>query len=162
MNNPYSPPSALPYPYSPAPTADAPAARVSEHAIELLRQTRPWAMVISVLCFLGSGVMLIVSAAVVIGSAVAKSGVAFQSAFGLFYVPFAGLYVYPGIKLWAYANAIARLTISRSSVDLVAALRQQKSFWKYFGIAALVGIVVYFVGIVALLAIWQFLTPTKH
>jgi hypothetical protein len=163
--NPYSPPGSPPLPYaqySPAPVTDGGgAAGVSDAAVEMLRQTRPWAMLFSVLSFLGSGFMLLASLGMMVFGATSGAGLR-SVAFGLFYVPFAGLYVYPGVKLWAYGSSIARLVATRSQADLESALGQQKSFWKYSGIAAVVMIVVYFFGMVAFFAIWQYLAPTSR
>jgi len=163
--NPYSPPGAQSYPYPPAVAyQDGRTPGVSDPAIDILRQTRPWAMMFSVLCFLGSGFMLLVSAVVILtGSSFgAASKSSYPSAIGLIYLPFASLYIYPGLKLWAYAGAIGRLVVSRSSADLESALLQQKSFWKYSGIAAIAVVIFYFFGMLTMLAVWQFLAPTKH
>jgi hypothetical protein len=159
--NPYSPPGSPPLQYAqyaPAPTTVA--VGVSDVAIEMLRQTRPWAMLFSILCFVGSALMLLASLALTAFGASAGTGM--RSAIGLAYVPFAGLYVYPGVKLWAYASAIARVVSNRSQADLESALGQQKSFWKYTGIAAVVVIIVYFFAMVAFFAIWQFLAPAAR
>jgi hypothetical protein len=81
---------------------------------------------------------------------------------GLIYVPLAALYIYPGMKLWAYASAIARLLASRSTADLESALGQQKSFWKFSGIAAIVVVVLYFVIIVGAIAMVAVAAAGKH
>jgi hypothetical protein len=163
--NPYSPPGAMAYPYPPAPTReDGRTVDVSNGMVEVLRQTRPWAILFSILCFVGSAFMMLVSIAVLLaGSSVGATKTAtFPRLIGLFYVPLATVYIYPGIKLWAYAIAIGRLVATRAGADLEIALRQQKSFWKYSGIAAIVVALVYFFGIVAFVVVWQYLAPTKH
>jgi len=63
-----------------------------------------------------------------------------------------GLYLYPAIKLLGFASAIARLTASHAMNDLEDALKQQKSFWKFSGIAAIAIIVLYVVVIVGAVA----------
>jgi len=68
-----------------------------------------------------------------------------SGALGLVYLPLAALYVYPGIKLFKYGSAIGRLMASREPADLELALEQQKSFWKFSGISALVMVVLYVV-----------------
>jgi hypothetical protein len=145
--NPYSPPTDLSAPYG-APPAMAPSApgAVSELAVDLLRQTRPWVMFLSILAFIGSALMLLLGLMMVgIGMMAAASGPekAIQSLVGLVYLPMGALYIYPGIKMWAYGSAIGRLVTSRTTEDLEAALRQQKSFWKFSGIAAIVLIGIY-------------------
>jgi hypothetical protein len=156
MNNPYSPPAAAPLPYPPG-NYGAPQGGVSEGAVALLLQTRTWVRIISIFCFIGAGLMLLASVGMFIAGAVASAAASSSSpipmaALGLVYMPFAALYIYPGIKLWMYANAIGRLGASRSTVDLEGALLQQKSFWKYSGISAIVMVVLYvlfFIGVMA-------------
>jgi hypothetical protein len=155
MNNPYSPPAAYGPPYT-APSAYDPRgpAAVSELAIELLRLTRPWVMLLSVLSFLGSAFMFVVGLAVV-GIGLFSHTAKFEAALGLVYLPIAAVYVYPAIKLWTYASAISRLLVSRGTAELEAALAQQKSFWKFLGIAVIVMFAVYFaaIGVMAVVAI---------
>jgi hypothetical protein len=57
--NPYSPPGAATDTYSTAapPYAAVDPANVSEAAVDLLRSTRPWVILLSVFAFMGSGVM---------------------------------------------------------------------------------------------------------
>jgi len=158
--NPYGPPGApAPYPQVQPAYGAPPPGSVSEGALELLRQTRPWVMFIGVMCFIGSGFMLIVAAFMAFagaaaGMAAAPSSKMFPPALlGLLYVPIAGLYVYPGVKLWMYGSAIGRLLESRSTPDLESALLQQKSFWKFSGISVIVMFVFYVVLFFALIAI---------
>jgi hypothetical protein len=164
--NPYSPPAppgvplpAAAYPMGP-PAYGAPAAgAVSDLALDLMRQTRPWVIFLSVLCFLGSGVMLLLSlGAIALGAFASASGAKLQEGFSgallaAIYLPLAAIYVYPGLKLWKYGSAIGRLLLSRSPTDLEQALAQQKSFWKYSGIAAIVMMVLYIVVIIGAVAL---------
>jgi hypothetical protein len=146
MNDPYRPPAtapAAPYAYPPS----GPSPEVSEGAIEALRQTRPWVTLMSVVCFILAGLMVIAAfimfaAGAVAGAVTAKMPFP-MAALGIVYLPFAFLYVYPGMKLWTYASAIGRLLTSRATPDLDSALLQQKSFWKYAGIMTLLCIVAY-------------------
>jgi hypothetical protein len=149
--NPYSPPAA-PAPYAAAPYPAAPfpqgaPAAVTELAVDLLRQTRPWVIFMSVLTFLGAGLMLVLSVVIFVAGFASSGSDAFPKFLGLLYLPFALLYVYPGIKLWKYGSAIGRLVASRTPAELEVALAEQKSFWKYLGVVAAVVIVLYAVGI---------------
>jgi len=154
--NPYSPPVAQgPYPAQPPGSYAAPGA-VSELVVDLLRQTRPWVLFLGVLSFLGSGLMFLVSLGAMVAGLAASASSRSEfptAALGLIYLPLAGLYIYPGIKLVKYAGAIGRLLQSRSTVDLEDALLQQKSLWKFSGIAAIVVIVLYFVAIIGVVAV---------
>jgi hypothetical protein len=150
--NPYSPPAA-PAPYAAAPYPAAPAPQgapvaVTELTVDLLTRTRPWVLFMSVLTFFGSALMLVVAVIIFAAGFITPSGPdSFSKVLGLVYLPFALLYVYPGIKLWRYGSAIGRLAATRSASELEAALAEQKSFWKYMGVVAAVVIVLYAVGI---------------
>jgi hypothetical protein len=128
---------------------------VSEQSIEMLRQTRPWVMLMGVLCFIGSAFMLLGGLAVIgmaaMESVSGKSAV--PMAVGLIYIPLAGLYIYPGLKLTKYGSTIGRLLQSRAAPDLDAALEQQKSFWKFAGITTIVMIVLYIFIIIGAMAV---------
>jgi hypothetical protein len=153
--NPYSPPglSADNYGAPPAYASPPNGGGVSEAAVELLRQTRPWVVLLSVLAFLGSGFMVLISIFVA-GAAALGPGMKGVPAFlGLIYLPLGLLYLYPGVKLWSYGSAISRLVASRALPDLEDALSQQKSFWKFSGVASIVVMVVYAIGIVVFIAI---------
>jgi hypothetical protein len=157
--NPYSPPSDLPpYPAAaaapPYPIAASPGA-VSEATILALRQTRPWVMFLGILAFIGSAFMLLASllmigVALVAGGGSAEKGM--QALLGVIYLPLAVLYIYPGIKLWTYGSSIGRLMNSGAVADLEAALGQQKSFWKFSGIAAIVVMALYTVLVAGVVA----------
>jgi hypothetical protein len=151
--NPYSPPAAPgPYAVAPYPAAapipqGAPAA-VTELTIDLLRRTRPWVLFLAVLSFVGCGLMAVMGVVMVAAGFLASgSPDPIPKVIGLVYLPFALLYVYPGIKLWKYGSSIGRLVASRTPAELEAALAEQKSFWKYIGVVAAVVLVLYAVGI---------------
>ncbi len=126
---------------------------VSDASVDMLRQTRPWVLFLSVMSFIGAGLTFLGGIAVMVFSGLAPTGSTMPSAaLGAIYLPFSLLYIYPGLKLWSFASAIGRLVTSRSNIDLDAALTQQKSFWKYAGIATIVTIALYsifFVGMIA-------------
>ena len=158
MNNPYaSPAPTAPYgspdPGMPYRTDDR--AEVSDAAVEMLRQTKPWVTFLSIMAFIGSGLMLLGGGAMMLMGAIAggrSTAAALPSAaLGAIYIPLAVLYIYPALKLWGFSSAIGRLVGTRSSMDLEMALSQQKSFWKFAGITTVVMMVLYalvFVGVI--------------
>jgi hypothetical protein len=155
MNNPYSPPAetgpfrAEAVPAQKGPTVGA----ASEGAVQMMRLTRPWVVTISVLCFLGSGFMILAGLLVVGVGMMMPGRQAMQALIGVIYIPMGLLYIYPGIKLWQYGSAIGRLVASRANADLEEALAYQKSFWKFSGISAIVMIAVYFFAVIGLVAV---------
>jgi hypothetical protein len=156
--NPYSPPAASPAPYpgvSPPYEAPSTAGAVSDLAVEMLRQTRPWVMFLAILSFIACALMIVMGL-LMTGIGLMAPGPAgakgIQAMVGIVYLPFGFLYIYPGIKMWMYGSAIGRLVATRAPGDLEAALLQQKSFWKFSGIAAIVMVGLYiliFIGAIA-------------
>jgi membrane protein YqaA with SNARE-associated domain len=129
-------------------------AQVSDLAVEALRQTRPWVVFLSVMSFIGCGFMLLAGVGMmVVGAFTPSSSPVPTAVLGLIYIPMAFLYIYPALKLWAFGGAITRLTASRSSADLEAALSQQKSFWKFLGIVTIVLMALYGVAIVGMMVV---------
>lgn len=119
-------------------------AGVSDVAVEMLRQTKPWVTLLAVMSFIGSALMLLAGLFMIVAGAFARSSGPFPPALlGAIYLPLAFLYIYPALKLWLFSSAIGRLVASRSAADLEAALLQQKSFWKFLGILTVVMIAVY-------------------
>jgi Family of unknown function (DUF5362) len=151
--NPYSPPAAIPDQYHAPPYALSSNA-VSDAAVELLRQTRPWVVLLSVFAFIGCAVMILIGLSAAGFALLVPGGKAAPAALmGLIYLPLAFVYIYPGIKLWKFGAAIARLMGTRAGADLEDALGQQKSFWKFSGIATVVLLVLYAVGIAVFVAV---------
>ena len=143
---PYAPPGAASGPPQMA-SAGASPSGLSELALEMLRQTRPWVIFLGVLSFIASGFMLLAGVGMMIFGAVASAATSnpFGAAIGLVYIPFGLIYIYPGIKLVKYGSAIGRLMQTRAAADLEDALTQQKSMWKFSGISAIVVMVLYVV-----------------
>ena len=135
---------------------------VSATAVEQLAATKPWVRFISVMAFIGAGFLLLGAAGMaVVGLLGGMAGSGFPAkaptgqitaamGFGIatIYVLLAMIYLYPGVKLWKYASAIASLIQTGRNEDLVAALDQQRSVWKYFGILLICVISIYLVAII--------------
>jgi len=133
---------------------------LAEGVINQLARTKPWVRFFSVLTFLGAGLMLLIGLFTLIGGvagaamsagsseALGVGGGAMMAVMAVFYLLFAMLYIYPGIKLWKYASRIAALMYTRAEIDLEAALNEQRAFWKFAGISMIVLIALYVVGIV--------------
>jgi hypothetical protein len=110
-------------------------------------------MFLSVLSFIGSAFMVLAAVFMIFAGAMmpkTPGNPVSPAILGVIYIPLALLYIYPGIKLWGYGSAIKSLLASRATHDLEAALGQQKSFWKFAGIAAIVMIVLYVLMVVGM------------
>jgi hypothetical protein len=123
--------------------------RLTSTAEQLLFQTRPWAVFMSVMMFIGAGFMVIIGmiiSAMGIGLRAIPSGPGRFGAMGfginillgVFYMVSGVLYIAPGVFLWRFASAIQNLEAARSPQALENALRNQKSFWCYAGILTIV------------------------
>lgn len=123
----------------PASTRAASCGVVAPAVLAALSGTRPWVRFISAVA--GIGCAFIIAAVFVLSAeAVRASGHDFFRK-DTRLVPLATLGVlsvflalYPALKLTQYATHIARLAKSRSAADLVAALTEQRRFWKFHGI----------------------------
>lgn len=155
-SNPYSAPVSNPYGAGSG-SADS----VSPSTIQALLGTKGWVRFMSVMVWIGIGFMLIGAGFIGIASVIGLSGAGGNSPFGGaemialagIYGLMAVLYVYPAIKLWAYASRITALAATRTVADLDAALTEQRRFWKFTGILFIVLICAYIVLFIGLFAV---------
>lgn len=119
--------------------------QLTDRAMDMLCQTRPWARLVGVIVIifaslgaLGGVAMLLTS---IFGFAQGSTnGVAaggFMVLLGVIYLVIAILYMMPGIYLCRYATSITQLLHLRREDMLERALEAQKSFWKFIGIVIL-------------------------
>lgn len=127
---------------------------VSAETIQVLRETRPWVLFIAILGILWTGLMVFSGLMMLLAGGMAgfstpsgSSGPAaalpsvVMMGMAAMYLLLGLLYLYPVIKLFKFAGAIGALSRSGSQADLENALRQQKGFWKFLGIMAIVGFI---------------------
>ena len=153
QNDPYaSPATSVMPPYHSANAA------VSQGVLRQLAGTKPWVRFISVLIFIGAGLMSLGALFIILmGGAISKasSNSMFSGGLGvgiaILYLLIAAFYIYPAIKLWKYASYIAILLNSGAEFDLEMALSQQRSFWKFVGIIMLIVLSLY--ALIAIIAI---------
>ena len=141
------------------PTVDgAPSAR----AIDALRRTRPWTMFISILGFIGAGIMGLGAIAMAVGGVVGAGfggaeGAAMVLGMSALYAVLAVVYVVISVSLFKYARAIGALVQTGRGPELEDALEAQRGFWKLMGIVIIVMMalmmIAFIVGIVAAVAI---------
>lgn len=70
---------------------------------------------------------------------------------GVVYFLMAFFYIYPALKLGGYSSRITELMNVPSEANLVAALNEQRAFWKYIGILTVIVLVLYALIIVGVL-----------
>jgi hypothetical protein len=139
---------------------------VSAAVVDQLRRTRGWVLFFSVLLWIGA-VFLVLGGILMIGMGIfagaaggfgkelsqefaAMGGMA---VLGAIYLVMAIFYYYPAIKLGKFAARISDLSSVPSERNLVAALNEQRAFWKYVGIMMIVFFVLYFVAIIVAIAV---------
>ena len=154
--NPYATPSA-----SAAVPSATDSTMATDAVIDQLRRTKPWVRLFSVIIFIGAGFMVLGGIAMLLAGAAifaaSSSGTGSGATpaflgpvFGISYLVFAALYIYPGVKLWNYASRIGDLVANRSLVSLEAALNEQRAFWKFVGITLIAVLCLYLlIGIIA-------------
>ena len=104
--------------------------------------------------FIGTGLMVILGAGfMVFANLFSQQKNAPPPLFGVVYIAFSLLYFIPSLYLFRYSSALGAFLQIGSASDLESALSHQKSFWKFTGVTALVGIILGALGIVAAIAI---------
>lgn len=122
-----------------------------------LLASRPWVLFLSIMGFILCGLMALEGLGMMVGGGLAgrllppgfphpPPGLPLpMAAVGLIYLVLAGLCVVPAWLLFNYAAAIKRYRYSASSRNMAAALKSQKSFWKFVGIMTIVVMAMYLV-----------------
>ena len=72
---------------------------------------------------------------------------------GIIYMLLSIFYIIPSIYLFKYSSALNRYLNNKMESEMESALSYQKSFWKFIGVACMIGMIFAFVGIVAAIAI---------
>lgn len=70
---------------------------------------------------------------------------------GIFQLLFGALYLFPSIKLWKYGSSIRQLQLTQSVEDLEAAVAQQRGFWKFTGIMAIIAMIMFVLMIIGVI-----------
>jgi hypothetical protein len=134
------------------PAAASPSGGVSLRVTAALKQTRPWVRLVSVLMFLGGALGLLGSLLTLMATpAVGAPGRGGAILLGQFLM--CVFYFFPAWFLYQYGSAIAVFLGGGEVAGLEVALERQKSFWKFVGISALIGLVLGGLGILAAIAV---------
>jgi hypothetical protein len=120
---------------------------VSESMLESLQATRPWVKFLAILGFIFAGFMVVGGLFMLVAFSFIPPTPGlphfFGPVFGILYIIMAiFFYVLPCLYLLRYGSAITRIPESGQAA-MEEALRQQKTFWKYLGIFAIVVLALY-------------------
>jgi hypothetical protein len=109
---------------------------VTSRTVEFLRQTQPWVRFLSILAFIWFAGMIVVTI-ILLARAAASEELA-SAIMAAVYGIYALLALPPAVFLGRYASGIARFRASSEPYDLESAIRAQKSYWRFAGIAMLI------------------------
>lgn len=129
---------------------------VNATILELMKQTKPWVRLISVLLFVSAGFGVLAIGVVLLGGMMGGLGnVADTPTMLMFVFQMLSmlLYLIPAYYLFKYASAIGTLLQGGGESDLEAALGYQKSFWRFSGILTLICLVLGALGVAAAILI---------
>lgn len=125
-----------------------------------LRATRPWTRLLSVLGFIGTGLMVLAGLGVIVGeSFIPVSEKTPPLVFmGILYTLSSVFYLVPSIWLSKFSTAVSVFLKSGDAIELGKAIAYQKSFWKFIGILTVVSIALIVLGIIAAILIPTLIT----
>jgi hypothetical protein len=126
---------------------------VTPEILEAMTQTRPWVVLIAVLGFIGGGLLVLIGVGTFAFGTFNDIPIGGAGFLSLFYVGIAAIYVFASLYLWRYGAAIKLMQEGYGVHALTDALRQQKAFWRISGVVALVMVVLWSVGLLAVVAL---------
>lgn len=126
--------------YSPPTGGDA-VGQVTPMMLQHLRDTRPWVLFLSIVGFIGIGLMIV-------GSLYMMTTMGRMMPTWMFFIyMFVGvIYLVPTMTLFRYAGAIAYVFNGGGTHALEEAIRLQRSFWRFVGMVT--AIVIAFYGLI--------------
>lgn len=139
----------------------SPGGAVGSAVVEQLARTKGWTRFFSILMWIGA-VFLLLGGAVMVFMGLAAGATSGQIeeqlaavggglGIGVVYLVMAFFYIYPALKLGGYSSRIADLMNAPNEANLIAALNEQRAFWKYVGILMIVMFVFYAIAIVVMI-----------
>lgn len=129
--------------------------KITNHMIDSMRSTRPWAMFLSIVGFISVGFMVLAGMIMmVVGSVVTQKLDGFPAVLlGIVYIIMSFFYLVPSIYLFKYASAIGHFLDSMTEAAMESALSYQKSLWRFVGIVVIIMFIVSILGIIAAMMI---------
>jgi hypothetical protein len=130
--------------------------KVNEKMIQSMISTKTWTKFLSIMGFITAGFIIIIGIIFMAFGSTIFAGEAeapYASLLGIVYVLMSLLYIIPSRYLFKYSSALGRFLGAKSELDMESALSYQKSFWKFWGILFLIGIIIAVIGIFAAITI---------
>ena len=139
----------------------SPGGAVGAAVVDQLARTKGWTRLFSVLLWIGAAFLILGGGGMMLFGLIAGGAAeqfdqqlaAIGGAIGLGIVYFlmAIFYIYPALKLGNYSSRISDLMNAPSEANLIAALNEQRAFWKYVGILMVLMLALYAVIIIGVL-----------
>lgn len=133
----------------------SPALKVTDQMIDYLRSTKMWTKFLSIMGFIGAAFIVLIGILIMLTSNFLpkEAGAKIPPFVGIIYMLLSIFYIIPSIYLFKYSSALNRYLNNKMESEMESALSYQKSFWKFIGIACMIGMIFAFVGIIAAIAI---------
>lgn len=118
---------------------------LSANAISFLTETRKWSSFLSILGFIGIGLMVIFGlfASTIFGLMANELGAqpaGFSGMFGIIYIFVALLYFFPVLYLYKFGSKLKVALNNRDNIALESAFENLKSHYKFIGIFTIITI----------------------
>lgn len=127
---------------------------VSSTIMEFLKETSSWTYFLSILGFIGIGLMLLFGVFFSVAMRLVPLGNPYEglgmdmSYFGLIYIVLALLYFFPVLYLFNFSRKTKLALKTNNNDDLTAAFSNLKSHYKFMGVFAIVIISIYILAFV--------------
>jgi Family of unknown function (DUF5362) len=132
---------------------DTPSHTADPAALAEIQGTKPWLRFLSILGFIGAGVCLL-AAVIMAGLGIAgKEQPIVMFVASVVYVLIAALYLFSSLRLHWAANAAGEVLADPTPAKLTAFLAQNRKFWKLIGIISIAFMALYFLAIIAAIAL---------
>ena len=114
-----------------------------------------WTKFLSVMGFIGAAFIVLIGILIMLASNFLpkEAGAKIPPFVGIIYMLLSIFYIIPSIYLFKYSSALNRYLNNKMESEMESALSYQKSFWKFIGLACVIGMVFAVVGIIAAIAI---------
>lgn len=127
---------------------------VDQGALAEIQGMKPWLRFISILGFVGSGICLLGALALIgLAAFVPNKPPVLMAGLSILYFFIAVLYLFPSLRLHHAANAAGAVLTNPSSEALTEFLGHHRKLWKLIGIFSIATIILYFVVIIAAIAL---------
>ena len=126
---------------------------LNAESVVYLQKIASWATFFSILGFIFIGLMVMIGLAMTtfMTAIFAAAGKPYMAYMGLFYAIFAAVYIMPVIYLYRFSENAKKAVQHNNSNDIMMALRNLKSHFKYIGIFTIVILSIYLVAIIGFL-----------